>query len=521
MSQLSSTDCFPDPRLVYRAGVVTLYGLTLGERAKTTGQKPMSSDLTTTRVSLERILCNALDGIFVIDRERRYVMFNGACERITGYAASDVLGRECLCADLVQCQDDCGRSLSGALCPAQTLFDGTVDSARQRMQVIRKDGKATWIETVYTTVHDCDGRVEFVLGVVRDANEAKVKEGLLLEEMSKLHDQVRSLSEEQKRRYGFDSIVSKSPVMTPVFQKIRAALKNFSAVLVSGESGTGKEVIARTIHANGLNYDGPFIPLNCSALPRELIESELFGHVKGAFTGAVEDYEGLLRAAAGGTIFLDEISEMPLETQARLLRVLQDKRVRPVGSTREIPVQIRVIAATNIPPHEAVAHRKLRQDLFYRLSVIGIELPPLRERKADIPLLVQCFIEEFNQTNLRHVRDVDPAAWQALLTYSWPGNVRELSNAVESAFAMGEGPVLQQEDFPPEILGLRAPQVPGDAMAKLLLDPYLANVEREAIQRALQSANWQRNKAAELMGISRSRLYRRMEALGIDPNARS
>lgn len=481
----------------------------------------MSANLSPTRFSLECLLSKALDGIFVIDRDQRYVMFNDACERITGYSASDVLGRECHCADIIQCRDDHGRSLSGVLCPARALFDGTVDSARQRMQIIRRDGTPTWVETNYTTVRDCDGRFEFILGIIRDASEAKAKEDDLREEMSELHEQIRGLSEEQKRKYGFDNIFSKSPVMTPVFQRIRAAMKNYSAVLISGESGTGKEVIARTIHTNGLNREGPFIPLNCSALPRGLIESELFGHVKGAFTGAVQDYEGLLRAAGGGTIFLDEISEMPLETQARLLRVLQDKRVRPVGSTREIPVQIRVIAATNIPSHEAVAQKKLRQDLFYRLSVIGIDLPPLRKRKGDIPLLVQCFIEEFNQTNLRQVRELAPDAWHILQSYSWPGNVRELSNAVESAFAMGDGPILQQGDFPPEILGLGTPQTQGDAAASLRLDPYLENIEREAIRRALQAANWQRNKAAALMGISRSRLYRRMEALGIDPNARS
>ncbi len=335
-----------------------------------------------------------------------------------------------------------------------------------------------------------------------------------------LPERIGRLAERQQADYGFSNVVSQSAAMIPVFQRMRAALKNASAVLISGESGTGKEVIARTIHASGLDRDGPFIPLNCSALPRDLIESELFGHAKGSFTGAVQDYEGLLRAAEGGTIFLDEISEMPLETQARLLRSLQDKRVRPVGSTREVPVQIRVIAATNVPPQDALARRKLRRDLFYRLSVIAIHLPPLRDRTEDIPLLVQGFIDEFNRTNLRQVREVSLDAWKALLAYSWPGNVRELSNAVESAFAMGEGPVLKKSDFPPEVLDPSPPPVE-DAAALLRLDAALERVEREIIHRALLAAHGQRNRAAELMGISRSRLYRRLDALGIDPVERT
>ncbi len=335
-----------------------------------------------------------------------------------------------------------------------------------------------------------------------------------------LPERIRALAERQRADYGFANVVSQSAAMIPVFQRMRAALKNASAVLISGESGTGKEVIARTIHASGLDRDGPFIPLNCSALPRDLIESELFGHAKGSFTGAVQDYEGLLRSAEGGTIFLDEISEMPLETQARLLRSLQDKRVRPVGSTREVPVQIRVIAATNILPQDALARRKLRRDLFYRLSVIAIHLPPLRDRAEDIPLLVQEFICEFNRTNPRQVREVAADAWKALLAYAWPGNVRELSNAVESAFAMGEGPVLKKSDVPPEVLDPMPPPMV-DSAPSLRLDAELERIEREVIHRALHAAHGQRNKAADLMGISRSRLYRRMDVLGIDPDERA
>ncbi len=478
----------------------------------------MSGSPTGTLISLDRILGDAQDGVFVIDRTRRYVLFNEACERITGYEGREVVGRECSCGEAVDCRDKQDRPLWGALCPARGLFLGESHSARQVMRIRRKDGPSKWIETIYTPVRDRDGGVEWVLGVMRDVSQARADEEELLEELSSLREKVSRLSDEQKAAYGFSNIVSKSPAMAPVFHRMRAALGNTSAVLINGESGTGKEVVARTIHVHGLQSAGPFVPLNCSALPRDLIESELFGHVRGSFTGAVQDNKGLLRAAEGGTVFMDEIAQMPLETQAKLLRVLQDKRVRPVGGTSEVSINVRVIAAMNETPREAIAAGLLRQDLFYRLSVISIELPPLRQRREDIPLLVQSFIDLINSTGIRQIKSISASAWRALMSHDWPGNVRELSNVVESAYAMGEGPVLNHEDLSPEVLGLVAASAPaGGVGAELHLDGTLAQVEREVILRALKAANRHRIKAAELMNISRSRLYRRMEALGIDP----
>ncbi|MCZ6815784.1 MAG: sigma 54-interacting transcriptional regulator [Planctomycetota bacterium] len=476
--------------------------------------------MPTALFSIDRLLESAADGIVVLDRSRRVVLFSDACERITGYDRSEVVGFECRCYDVLNCHDRQGRSLAGALCPAKSLFEGSRDSIRQRMSIRRKDGAQVWIDTIYAVMRNETGEAEFVLGVMRDAGEAHAREAELLGELSELREKVLRLGNEQKAKYGFSSMVSKSAAMAPVFEKVRAALSNSSSVLISGESGTGKEVVARTIHAHGLQGDGPFVPLNCSALPRDLIESELFGHSKGAFTGAVQAHKGLLRAAEGGTLFLDEIGQLPLETQAKLLRTLQDKRVRPVGSTVELPVRVRVIAAMNRPPRKAVAAGQLREDLFYRLSVIDIQLPPLRERREDIPLLVQSFIEEFNQTGVRQVKQIDDDAWRAMLHHAWPGNVRELSNAVESAFALGSGPVLSSADFPAEVRGVYCTGASTNPADSLLLDPFLARVEREAILHALAAAGWQRNKAAGLMGISRSRLYRRMDALGINPGER-
>ena len=470
-----------------------------------------------TTLPLDQLLGNARDGIFVLDRQRGYVLFNKAFERITGHPADQLIGRQCTCADTLYCQDDYGRSLSGVLCPAKALFDGNRGTARQRMNIQQPDGTRVWIETVYTPVLDPDGRVEYVLGIVRDASEAKEKEDELLSEMARLRDRIQQLSQEQKAHYGFDNIVSRSPLMTPVFEKVRAALHNAAAVFIHGESGAGKAFLARTIHTHGYQSEGPFVPINCAAFSPRLLESELFGYVNGAFPNAVRDYSGLLRSAEGGTVFIDDITAMPIETQAGLLRILQERRVRPVGGTVAFPVNVRVIAASNMPPRDAIARGMLREDLFYRLGVIQVALPSLRRRREDIPFLVQSFLDEFNHTHLRQIKEVSPDAWLTLREYNWPGNIRELANAVESAFALGEGPVLEKSHLPPDIHNSGRAISP-EAAESLRLDPFLERVEREAIQRALQAAHWQRNKAASVMGISRSRLYRRMEALNIDPN---
>lgn len=470
-------------------------------------------------IPIDTLLENAVDGVLVVDRSQRVLVFSSGCERITGYSQQDVLGFECKCADITDCQDEQGRSLAGALCPMRSMARGGPDSITQRMRIRRKDGEYTWVETNYTVMRDGDGEVDFVLGVMRDVTHTRAREQDLLGELSELRERVHRLAGEQKAKYGFDNIITKSPAMAPVFDRVRAALANSSSVLICGESGTGKKIIARTIHAHGLQAEGPFIPLNCAALPRNLIEPELFGHVQGAFAGAEQACPGLLRSAEGGTVFLEEVGEMPLETQAKLLRALQDRRVRPVGGTSESPVHVRIIAAISAPPRAAIAGGKLREDLFYRLSVIDIDLPPLCDRQEDIPLLVQSFIEEFNQSGLRQIKHVEPDAWRAMLNYKWPGNIRELSNAVETAFALGEGHTLRLADFPAEVRGDVRREIDADNSETLLLDPFLHRVEREAILRALKAAGGRRNRAAKIMNISRSRLYRRMDALGIDPSS--
>jgi DNA-binding NtrC family response regulator len=282
-----------------------------------------------------------------------------------------------------------------------------------------------------------------------------------------------------------------------------------SPVLIEGESGTGKELVAAAIHRLSSRAKGPFIPVNCSAIPRDLLESEFFGHVRGAFSGAVADALGLFRGANEGTIFLDEIAELPPELQVKLLRVLQEMQVRPVGSTKAYPVDVRVIAATNRNLEQAMKTGSFRQDLFYRLNVIRVTLPPLRERREDIPALVNHFIRRFNKRFRRDVRGVTQDAIAALSAYDFPGNVRELENLIERAFAMGTRESLTLADLPS--LSAR-PSIAPSIETKVV--PTLAEVEKELILRALAVHNNDKEEAARALGISRRTIYRRLKEYG-------
>jgi DNA-binding NtrC family response regulator len=304
-------------------------------------------------------------------------------------------------------------------------------------------------------------------------------------------------------------LVGDSPPMRRLRDIIAKVAPTGCPVLIEGESGTGKELVAAAIHRLSPRARGPFIPVNCSAIPADLIESELFGHVRGAFTGAVSDSSGLFRGANDGSLFLDEIVELPTTLQAKLLRVLQDMEVRPVGATKSIPVDVRVVAATNRDLEQAMAQGALRQDLYYRLDVVRVSLPPLRERREDIPALVHHFIRRFNAKLRRTVRGISPEALAALVTHDFPGNVRELENIVERAFAMGVPDQITLADLP--TLG-RAPVV---AMADEGSVPKLEQVERELIFKALAVFNDDKAAAAEALGISRRTIYRRLREYGV------
>jgi two-component system, NtrC family, response regulator HydG len=305
-------------------------------------------------------------------------------------------------------------------------------------------------------------------------------------------------------------LVGDSPPMRRLKDIIAKVASTDAPVLIEGESGTGKELVAAAIHRLSTRARGPLIPVNCSAIPADLIESEFFGHVRGAFTGAVSDSSGLFRSANEGSLFLDEIAELPTALQAKLLRVLQDMEVRPVGSSKAIPVDVRVIAATNRNLEQAMAQGALRQDLYYRLDVVRLSLPPLRERREDVPALVHHFIRRFNAKLRRTVRGISPEALAALVAHDFPGNVRELENIVERAFAMGARDQITLADLP--TLG-RGPVV---AMTDESSVPKLERVERELILKALAMFNDDKAAAAQALGISRRTIYRRLREYGVD-----
>lgn len=458
-------------------------------------------EVTVRSVDLEKVLSQTLDGIFVVDRDRRFLLFNEGCSRITGYDSSEIVGAQCRCHEVVDCEDEYGRSLAGRLCPGLDVLQGAPWSRLQRMRLARKDGGTVWVETAYTPIKGPGGKVECVVGVMRDVSESMEKEEFLRGVTDDLRGQVERLQRELREHYGFASIISKSPAMRPVLEQIRSACTNASSVLIVGEAGTNKEDVARTIHYNGLQKDRPFVAVACEGFSKGMAEGELFGT-----TGS----KGLIRAADGGTLYLEEVGALSHPAQARLLRALKDRTVRPVGDSAEFPVDVRVIATADPAALNAGA---VREDLHYFLSVIRIQLPPLRERKEDIPYLVGQAMERFSRKGLRKVGEIGQRVWDLLVSYDWPGNERDLTHAIESALATGHGPTLQAADLPGSLRG--DPSANGSAPGDGALDQLLAQVEKQAILSALQRAGGRRNRAAKLLAISRSRLYRRLEALQI------
>ncbi|MFZ0890425.1 MAG: sigma 54-interacting transcriptional regulator, partial [Candidatus Binataceae bacterium] len=316
----------------------------------------------------------------------------------------------------------------------------------------------------------------------------------------------------------YRGLVGASPAMRQLYERIEAAADTRGTILIVGESGSGKELVARAIHEAGQNPNSPFVALNCAAIPKDLIESELFGYKRGAFSGANAEYLGLFRAAEGGTLFLDEVTEMSPETQSKLLRALQERTVRPVGSTKEVAVDVRMIASTNRDPHEAMESGQLRQDLYYRLQANILRVPPLREHAEDVPLLVEYFITLFNEKLKPKVtlRGVEEAAMEAMQRYPWPGNVRELSNAIEGTFTFSHSPVMRLSDLPPAISDSRQ----GAAAAPIAAPQTgpvgtFAEAERDLISRALESTGGNKVAAAKLLRISRKKLYAKILKYGL------
>jgi DNA-binding NtrC family response regulator len=348
------------------------------------------------------------------------------------------------------------------------------------------------------------------LDVVRRLVEQAIEHGRLRAENRRLQRQLRS-------RYRFESVVGSSPALRAVLDVVEKVADTESTVLITGESGTGKELIARALHYNSRRAERPLVTVNCGAIPEELLESELFGHVRGAFTNAVSHREGRFAVADGGSIFLDEIGDMSPNLQVKLLRVLQDRTFEPVGSSKTQRVDVRVIAATNQDLKEAIRERRFREDLFYRLNVIPLEVPPLRERREDVPLLAKHFLEVLESERGKRVQGITPQALEQLAACDWPGNVRELENLIERMLVLREGETIDVHDLPP---AYQTPCLPPPGSARLPASglPFGEAVDRfetDLIRQALEQTHWNKNRAAQLLGMNRTTLLEKIKKKGL------
>ena len=363
---------------------------------------------------------------------------------------------------------------------------GTIESAIQAMKM----GAYDYITKPF--------RMEEILLTVKKALENR-----------QLKKEVFRLKKEVEARYHFQQLIGKSPSMQKIYDLIERIRDSSHSVLITGESGTGKELVARAIHYSGLRKEGPFLAVNCAAIPETLLESELFGYRRGAFTDAKTDKRGLIFEAKGGTLFLDEITEMPPILQAKLLRVIEEKKVRPLGDTTAYPIDVRIISASNRDMKEMIHQGRFREDLYYRLKVIDIELPPLRERREDIPLLVQYFINRFGMEP-KKIAGVTEEAMKILLNYFWPGNVRELENIIQRAIALCQQDLILPEDLPASLL----PQPDENLVEKGVREKYtMDQMEKEYIKRVLIEVGGNKSKASEILGLDRKTLYRKLEEI--------
>jgi len=341
-----------------------------------------------------------------------------------------------------------------------------------------------------------------------------VRKGL---EQRRLSDENRSLREQLRQRFAFDNIIGKSQPMQQVYDLVQLAAPSKSNILILGESGTGKELVAKAIHHHSRRADGPFVTVNSGSMPADLLESNLFGHMRGAFTGAVTSKKGLFELADGGSIFFDEIGNIPIDTQSKLLRVIQEREFMRLGGLETIRVEVRIIAATNADLQAQVHQGNFREDLFYRLNVITVTLPPLRKRSEDIPLLAQSFLERYARENEKAIREISPRAMEMLLDYHWPGNVRELENAIERAVVLSTGERLGEELLPASVrsrepVAFPAAHLPTNGFA---FKDAVADFERQIIIRALQTCNGVQKRAAEMLQIKPTTLHEMMKRLNI------
>ncbi len=429
--------------------------------------------------NLIRILDNLREGIIAHDLSRRIIFFNHAAEKITGYDRAEVLYK------------DCHEAFGAPFCGERCLFFTQLDENRRNLlsagmeypvNVFTKDGEVRKVEMASNPLRDEDGRVVGVLALIQDMTE-----------LLRYRMKTAELS-------GFGGIVGQDHQMLQVFQQIHDLSGYDYPVHIYGETGTGKELVAEAIHNESRRGGAPFVPINCGALPSGLIESELFGHVKGAFTGAIKDKKGRFELADGGTLFLDEVAELPNALQVKLLRFLQTGRFERVGGEATRFVNVRIISATNKELEDEIRTGRFREDLYYRLNVIPVNLPPLRDRKNDIPLLIDHFLDLFSSDNMGGTpRIISKEALSVLMDYHWPGNVRQLQNVLQFAIVKSGGKILKPSHLPVELRGSGAGLSRKGPGRKL---------EEKSVRKALEKTGGNKVRAAKILGVGRATLYR-------------
>lgn len=457
----------------------------------------MELDFRNSPAVLRHIIDTLVAGIFTVDAQGHFVAWNRGAERITGYLAQDLIGKPCSFLDGPNCKG------FGSL--AELLSDASPASGmcNQECKLMARDGTEVYIHGSVQLIHGVDGSLGGAVGCFMDVTS-----------LVQANEKIAILEKQAATGYRFEEMIGNSEPIREVFRQLKLAADSDVTVLLTGESGTGKELAARAIHRQSARRDKAFMAINCAAIPESLLESELFGHVKGSFTGATSDHQGMFEAASGGTLFLDEIGDVSPSIQVKLLRVLQEREVRRLGDVKSRPVDVRLITATHRDLMQLVNSEKLREDFYYRIHVFGIRLPPLRERKEDIPLLVEHFIQEISRSRkvLSDATPIDGIArdtLDVLTEYHWPGNIRELRNAMEYACVTATGDRLTYFDLPPEVRGNSGDSPITQGMSAEQLS------EKNRILDALKQTGGNRTKAAAMLGTSRVTLWKKMSRYAI------
>jgi len=449
----------------------------------------------------ERLLLESMaDGVFTLDGNGKITSWNPAMERISGYSVKEAMGKSCTLLNFNRCfSKACPAGISECGIYKQGRIDG------KECFLKHKNGNDVPVIKSARILRDKNGNVRGVVETVTN-----------LTELHKARREVEEANRKMGEIYRFDNIIGKSSAMQRVFSTIESAASSDATILIQGESGSGKELVAGAVHYNSSRSDMPFLTVNCSALSESLLESELFGHVKGAFTGAVRDRTGRFEDAEGGTLFLDEIGDLSPFIQVKLLRVLQERELERVGESKKRKIDIRIITATNRDLYSLVESGQFREDLYYRLKVFPINIPPLRKRKKDIPILVSHFIKSQNHKTGKCIAGVTQAAMRILLDYNWPGNVRELENAIEHAFVLCEKDHIDIFDLPVEIRRMEYRM----NFLKLQPDDERAGILRKKLTRSflletLEASNWNKAEVARRVGFSRASIWKYMNKWNI------